>query len=122
MDDHHPDFSVTPDIAIHDIYPSQHNHSTSISQSNHSNHSHTPSHHTYHISNMLASYNLPNSDLPLRGSNRVTKPPSFLQDYHCNLIENTIHLAKSDDIQEFSQSKYFLSFYIPCDNFSSAHT
>lgn len=57
-----------------------------------------------------------NDDLQPRRSTRITKTPSFLQDYLCNLIENTIQSLNSANASTSSSNKYPLSSFISYHN------
>lgn len=71
---------------------------------------------------MSSLLNLPDLDLQPNRYTRVIKPPSFLQEYHCNLIKNTTQSHNLLDIHVSSQSEYPLSSFISYYNFSIAHT
>jgi hypothetical protein len=59
---------------------------------------------------------------PLRKSSRIPQPPSYLQDYHCNLLTTTFHESASSDHQSSSDSKYPLSSCLSYHQLSPAHT
>lgn len=67
----------------------------------------------HHITYLIMDFNL---GYPLESLS-----PSFLRDYHCNLIESTIHPSNSNGIQAYSQSKYPLSSIMSYHNFYSTH-
>jgi hypothetical protein len=58
---------------------------------------------------------------PLRQSLTQTKPPQYLQDYHCNLITENFHDSSTAASQSSSQCKYPLSNFVSYQNVSAAH-
>jgi hypothetical protein len=59
---------------------------------------------------------------PLRRSTRQTTKPAYLQDFHCNLVNNTIHDSASSVTNPSSSSKYPLSASLTYQSLSPAHT
>jgi hypothetical protein len=52
------------------------------------------------------------TNIPLRKSTRHTKPPSYLQDFHCNLVSNTNPDSISSATTSSSDSKYPISSFL----------
>jgi hypothetical protein len=63
-----------------------------------------------------------NPEPPLRRSQRITKPPTYLQDYHMTLLNASVHQAPLTASTSLSQCKFPLSSFISYDNLSHAHT
>jgi len=64
--------------------------------------------------------------IPLRHSSRVHKPPTYLKDYHCNLVSTSILalaplLSSSDSNASSSGILYPLSSYLSYDKLSTTH-
>ena len=59
--------------------------------------------------------------LPILKSSRQTKPPNYFQDYHSNIISNTIPISEAVDLNASSQCKYPLSSFLSYDALSHAH-
>ncbi|KAK2354629.1 putative mitochondrial protein [Trifolium repens] len=57
----------------------------------------------------------------VRRSDRVSKPPVYLQDFHCNLLTNTSPLSSQSPHQSSSECKFPISSFISYDHVSSAH-
>ncbi|GAU37804.1 hypothetical protein TSUD_276210, partial [Trifolium subterraneum] len=64
--------------------------------------------------------NKPIDYVPLRQSTRNCHPPTYLQDYYCNHLSNTIH-DSSGNMEPSSSCKYPISSFISYQNISSAH-
>ncbi|PNX56690.1 cysteine-rich RLK (receptor-like protein kinase) 8, partial [Trifolium pratense] len=122
------------DLTLHPSTTSQIHHNTSpqpqptLSSSHHtpnppiSDTIHIPPLSTTHISDTeLSPTHTPPLKLPLRKSTRVTKPPTYLQDFHCQLLANTVHDSSDTASTSSSHCKYPLSSFISYQNLSSAH-
>ena len=64
--------------------------------------------------------------IPLRHSSRVHKPPTYLRDYHCNLVSTSVLasaplLSSSDSNASSSGILYPLSSYLSYDKLSITH-
>lgn len=63
-------------------------------------------------------------DIPFqpRRSSRISHPHEFLQDYHCNLIENAGFSLNSDEFPTSSARKYHLSSFMSYNNLSTPYS
>ncbi|PNX84365.1 retrovirus-related Pol polyprotein from transposon TNT 1-94, partial [Trifolium pratense] len=58
---------------------------------------------------------------PIRKSDRVKHPPSYLQDYHTKILGNISHSAPDATSPSSSQCKFPISSFISYNHLSSAH-
>ncbi|GAU40777.1 hypothetical protein TSUD_26570 [Trifolium subterraneum] len=93
--------------------------STSI-QTNHPTITSPPSNLDSHQPNQIPQP-ISNTNHHIRKSLRQSKPPGYLQDYHCNLLTNLLHDSSTDTLQSTSQCKFPLSDFISYDHVSNAH-
>ncbi|CAJ2666297.1 unnamed protein product [Trifolium pratense] len=63
----------------------------------------------------------PPSINPIRKSDRVKHPPSYLQDYHTKILGNISHSASDSTHPSSSQCKFPISSFISYDHLSPAH-
>ncbi|GAU44717.1 hypothetical protein TSUD_400290 [Trifolium subterraneum] len=63
-----------------------------------------------------------NTNLPIRQSNRISKPPGYLKDYHCSLVTTTNPDSNDASIISSNTSKYPISSHLSYHSLSSAHT
>ncbi|MCH83257.1 peptide transporter PTR2, partial [Trifolium medium] len=116
-------FDPSSSSASHDYTPnnphdSHHSPDISISTNNSNTNSMSPSFHTNPIIHPPINDN--STQIPVRQSNRISHPPTYLQDYHCSLKKNTINCI-SQSSPSSSQCKFPISSSISYHNLSSAH-
>ncbi|KAK2388029.1 putative mitochondrial protein [Trifolium repens] len=105
-------------------------HTTPLSHSNHNNEHEPPSTTSpvmtepnpspSHTEQLITNPPTQN-DNPVRRSNRISNPPPYLQDFHCNLVTNTSSLSSQFIHQSSSHCKFPLSSFISYDHVSPAH-